>query len=64
MRYAQENMYWREAQFEVAKAQIGQENNIAPKGVTYDYVPQAGAGARQARAVGQGAARRREAAAC
>jgi hypothetical protein len=36
LRHAQENMYWREAQYELAKAQLGQKNNIAPKGVTYD----------------------------
>jgi len=35
-RYTQENMYWREAQYELAKAQLAQKNNIAPKGVTYD----------------------------
>lgn len=36
LRYSQENMYWREAQYELAKAQLGQKNNIAPKGVSYD----------------------------
>jgi hypothetical protein len=36
LRHAQENMYWREAQYEVAKAQLGQKNNIAPKGMSYD----------------------------
>jgi colicin import membrane protein len=40
MRHAQENMYWREAQYEVAKAQVGQSNNIAPKGLSYDAFPQ------------------------
>ncbi len=39
MRYAQENMYWREAQYEVAKAQVGQGNHIAPKGVEYGAFP-------------------------
>jgi hypothetical protein len=39
-RHAQENMYWREAQYELAKAQLGQKNNIAPKGVSYDTFPQ------------------------
>jgi tetratricopeptide (TPR) repeat protein len=34
--HAQANMYWREAQYENAKAQLGQRNNIAPKGVSYD----------------------------
>jgi hypothetical protein len=36
LRHAQENMYWREAQYEAAKAEVGKANNIAPKGVTYD----------------------------
>jgi hypothetical protein len=35
-RYTIENMYWREAQFELAKAQVAQKNNIAPKDVSYD----------------------------
>lgn len=39
MRHAQENMYWREAQYEVAKAQLGQSNHIAPKGVEFDTFP-------------------------
>ncbi|MBS1120407.1 MAG: hypothetical protein H6Q90_2635 [Deltaproteobacteria bacterium] len=38
-RTAQENMYWREAQYELAKAQLAQKNNIAPKGITYDSFP-------------------------
>jgi hypothetical protein len=38
-RYTQENQYWREAQFEAAKAQIAKQNNIAPKGVSYDDFP-------------------------
>jgi len=38
-RNEQENMYWREAQFELAKAQIAQKNNIAPKGVTFANFP-------------------------
>ena len=38
-RYTQENQYWREAQFEAAKAQIAKANNIAPKGVSYDDYP-------------------------
>ncbi len=38
-RWAEENMYWREAQYELAKAQVGQKNNIAPKGITYDSFP-------------------------
>lgn len=40
LRHTQENMYWREAQYEVAKAQLGQKNSIAPKGVSYDSFPQ------------------------
>jgi hypothetical protein len=39
MRHAQENMYWREAQYEVAKAQVGQGNHISPKGVEFDAFP-------------------------
>lgn len=38
-RNEQENMYWREAQFELAKAQVAQKNNIAPKGVTFANFP-------------------------
>lgn len=38
-RYTAENMYWREAQFELAKAKLAQQNNIAPKGVQYDWYP-------------------------
>ncbi|MGE0871240.1 MAG: hypothetical protein AB7P03_21930 [Kofleriaceae bacterium] len=30
-RYTLENMYWRESQYEVAKAQVAQRNNIAPR---------------------------------
>jgi hypothetical protein len=36
LRHAQENMYWRESQYELAKAQVGQKNGIAPKGVSFD----------------------------
>jgi hypothetical protein len=39
LRYTQEVMYWREAQYELAKAQTGQKNSIAPKGVSYDAFP-------------------------
>jgi len=39
VRWSQENMYFREAQFENTKAQVGQHNNIAPKGVVYDSFP-------------------------
>lgn len=34
-----ENMYWREAQFELAKAQLAQKNNVSPKGVDYGWFP-------------------------
>jgi hypothetical protein len=39
LRYTQENMYFREAEFEQAKAQLAKTNNIAPKGVTYESFP-------------------------
>jgi colicin import membrane protein len=38
-RYAQENMYWREAQYENAKATVAKQNNIAPKGLVLDDFP-------------------------
>jgi hypothetical protein len=38
-RHAQEAMYWREAQYENAKAQLGKKTGIAPKGVSYDAFP-------------------------
>jgi hypothetical protein len=38
-RYTQENMYWREAQYEAAKASIAKQNNIAPKGINLDDFP-------------------------
>lgn len=37
--YTAENMYWREAQFEVSKAKLAQANSIAPKDVKYDWYP-------------------------
>jgi hypothetical protein len=41
LRFTEENMYWREAQYELAKASLAQKNNIAPKGFAYDqYVGQ------------------------
>jgi hypothetical protein len=55
LRHAQENMYWREAQYEVAKAQTAQKNNIAPKGVTYDAFPKQ----EQERGMREAAARQR-----
>lgn len=36
---AQHNMYWREAQYELAKSALAQKNNIAPKGVNYADFP-------------------------
>lgn len=38
-RYTMENMYWYEAQYENAKAQIAKQNNVAPKGIVYDDFP-------------------------
>jgi hypothetical protein len=38
--YTAETMYWREAQYELAKAQLAQQNNIAPKGVSFEWYPQ------------------------
>ena len=38
-RYTQENMYWREAQYEDAKAQLAKRNNIQPKGINYEDFP-------------------------
>jgi hypothetical protein len=38
-RYTQENMYWREAQYESAKATLAKANNIQPKGINYDDFP-------------------------
>ena len=38
-RYTQENMYWREAQYEAAKATLAKANNIQPKGINYDDFP-------------------------
>jgi hypothetical protein len=39
VRYTQENTYWREAQYESAKAKLAQGNNIAPKNVNYADFP-------------------------
>lgn len=38
-RNEQENMYWAEAKFELAKSQIAQKNNIAPAGVVFANFP-------------------------
>ncbi|MEO6774887.1 MAG: hypothetical protein ABI467_18085 [Kofleriaceae bacterium] len=40
LRYTQENMYFQEAEYESAKAQLAKANNIAPKGVNYEAFPQ------------------------
>jgi hypothetical protein len=37
--YTAENMYWREAQFELSKAKLAQANSIAPKGNQYEWFP-------------------------
>jgi hypothetical protein len=34
--YTQENMYWREAQYEDSKSTLAKANNIQPKGVNYE----------------------------
>ena len=39
LRYTQENMDFREAEFEAAKSALAKQNNIAPKGITYDSFP-------------------------
>jgi hypothetical protein len=38
-RYTQHNMYWKESQYELVKAQTGQKANKAPKGISYDSFP-------------------------
>jgi hypothetical protein len=38
-RYTAENMYWLEAKFELAKAQLAQGNHIAPVGVKFESYP-------------------------
>lgn len=37
--YTEENMYWREAQYEVAKAEVAQKNNISPKNFKFGDYP-------------------------
>jgi hypothetical protein len=36
-RESQEVMYWREAQYELAKSSLAKKSNISPKGVNYDW---------------------------
>jgi hypothetical protein len=41
LRFTEENAYWRESQYELAKARLAQKNNIAPQGFNHqDYVTQ------------------------
>jgi hypothetical protein len=39
VRYTQENMYWREAQYESSKATLAKANNIAPAKINYEDFP-------------------------
>ncbi len=39
LRFTQENMYWRESQYELAKVQLAQKNNISPKGINLAVYP-------------------------
>jgi hypothetical protein len=39
VRFSQENMYYREAQYELAKAELAKKNNIAPKGFSFETYP-------------------------
>ncbi|MCX5743275.1 MAG: hypothetical protein NT062_12345 [Proteobacteria bacterium] len=38
-RFTQENMYWQEARFEVAKSSLAQRSNIAPQNIKYEWFP-------------------------
>jgi hypothetical protein len=38
-RYTQENMYWRESQYELAKSTLAQQNGKAPKDVKFEWYP-------------------------
>lgn len=38
-RYTQENMYWKESQYELTKSTLAQRNNKSPKGVDYNWFP-------------------------
>ncbi len=38
-RFTQEAMYWREAQFELAKSLLAKNANVAPNGVSYEWFP-------------------------
>jgi hypothetical protein len=49
MRFTSEAMYWREAQWELAKSQVGQANAIRPPNVNYaEYGPQEAERAKRA----------------
>jgi hypothetical protein len=39
-RYQQENMYWKESQYELTKSTLAQRNNKSPKGVDYSWFTQ------------------------
>lgn len=39
LRFTQENMYWQEARYEVAKSSLAQKSNIAPQNVKYEWFP-------------------------
>jgi len=40
LRYTQENTYWKESQYELAKARLAQKHNIAPAGFNFDNYTQ------------------------
>jgi hypothetical protein len=39
LRWTQENMYWKEAQYELAKSEVAKRNNKSPKGIDYNWFP-------------------------
>lgn len=39
LRWTQENMYWKEAQYELAKSEVAKKNNKSPKGIDYAWFP-------------------------
>ncbi|MEZ4360352.1 MAG: hypothetical protein R3B48_09240 [Kofleriaceae bacterium] len=60
-RYTEENMYWREAQFEKSKAEVAQRNNISPKDFTFsDYPKQEEERQKRTAKAKEAAARERE----
>ena len=63
LRYTQENTYWREAQYEAAKAKLAQGNNIQPKGVNYaDFPSQLDARGKRTQAAKENAEKDKQAA--